>query len=211
MQIIQSRRDFLASLSAAGAASVARQPEDRSLTKGRRRRPRSASVESTRHLHRPAVCRRGAAACGRLHRCPLRGDGVAAFHAEMIARGEIDFSMVFARRSSIAMDAGQPITVVAGVHPGCFELFAHEPIRTISDLKGKKVGIEGSGSSEHLYLAIMAALRRARPAQGHQLDREPRSCKPMELFAEGQDRRVPRLSARAAGAARPQDRSRDRQ
>ena len=40
-----------------------------------------------------------------------------------------------------------PITALAGVHPGCFELFAHEPIRTISDLKGKKVGVRALGAA----------------------------------------------------------------
>ncbi len=44
------------------------------------------------------------------------------------------------------------------MHPGCYELFAHEPIRTISDLKGKKVGIPVKlGSSGHLLLASIAA------------------------------------------------------
>ena len=57
----------------------------------------------------------------------------------------------------VRLDAGVPITAVAGVHAGCFELFAHEPIRTISDLKGKKVGIDVLGSGGHLYVAIMAA------------------------------------------------------
>ena len=28
-----------------------------------------------------------------------------------------------------------------GVHSGCYELFAHEPVRTIGDLKGRKVSI----------------------------------------------------------------------
>jgi NitT/TauT family transport system substrate-binding protein len=56
------------------------------------------------------------------------------------------------------VDAGDPVTALAGVHPGCYELFAHEPIRTIGDLKGQKVGIpEGFGSSGHLLLAIMVA------------------------------------------------------
>ena len=55
------------------------------------------------------------------------------------------------------LDAGVPVTALAGVHSGCFELFAHEPIRTISDLKGKKVGIEVLGSGRHRSSAVMAA------------------------------------------------------
>ena len=43
------------------------------------------------------------------------------------------------------------------MHTGCFELFAHEPICTISDLKGKRVGIDFLSAATHLYVTIMAA------------------------------------------------------
>ena len=43
------------------------------------------------------------------------------------------------------------------MHSGCYEVFAHEPIRTIGDLKGKSVGVRRLGAGDHLYLAIMAA------------------------------------------------------
>ena len=55
------------------------------------------------------------------------------------------------------MDAGGPITVLAGVHPGCFELFGNENIRRITDLKGKSFGIQALGSSPHVFLTGMAA------------------------------------------------------
>jgi NitT/TauT family transport system substrate-binding protein len=54
-------------------------------------------------------------------------------------------------------DTGEPVTALAGVHSGCYELFAHEPIRTISDLKGKSVGVQYLGSAGHLLLAVMVA------------------------------------------------------
>jgi NitT/TauT family transport system substrate-binding protein len=76
---------------------------------------------------------------------------------QKLARGDIDFSMVFAPPLLISIDAGEPITVLAGVHSGCFELFAQDSIRTFSDLKNRKVGIERLGSSNHVLLAIMAA------------------------------------------------------
>ena len=50
-----------------------------------------------------------------------------------------------------------PVTTLTGLHAGCFELFAHDHIRTISDLKGKKVGIDVLGSGKHRYVAIMSA------------------------------------------------------
>jgi NitT/TauT family transport system substrate-binding protein len=48
--------------------------------------------------------------------------------------------------------------LLAGVHPGCFELFVHEHIRTITDLKDKQVGIDDVlGTTPHLCVSIMAA------------------------------------------------------
>ena len=74
-----------------------------------------------------------------------------------MAGGEIDFDLDAAAWLVSQMDAGEPITVLAGVHTGCYELFVHEPIRTIGDLKGKKVGIDYLGSGGHLYLTMMVA------------------------------------------------------
>ena len=86
------------------------------------------------------------------------------------------------------MDTGVPVKALAGLHPGCFELFAHEPIRTISDLKGKKIGIDVLGSGKP-YMAIMAAYVGLDPhkdiewVEGAALD--PSALFPLELFAEG--------------------------
>ena len=49
-------------------------------------------------------------------------------HTTPIARGEIDFDFATRGRARLSLiDAGKPITALAGVHPGCYELFAHEP------------------------------------------------------------------------------------
>jgi NitT/TauT family transport system substrate-binding protein len=39
------------------------------------------------------------------------------------------------------MDSGEPITLLAGVHAGCFELFGMDRVRAIRDLKGKTVAV----------------------------------------------------------------------
>jgi hypothetical protein len=79
-------------------------------------------------------------------------------------RGEIDFGLMFVPGAVRRLDAGIPITVLAGVHPGCFELFAHEPIQSMRDLKGKQVGIDDVlGTTPHLYVSIHGSPRRARP------------------------------------------------
>jgi NitT/TauT family transport system substrate-binding protein len=92
-----------------------------------------------------------------VHYVELEGDigkrGVPA----MIGRGQVDISLTFAAPMLIPMDAGEPITTLAGVHVGCFELFGHEGIRSVADLKGRSVGIPYSSSSPHTFIAIMTS------------------------------------------------------
>jgi NitT/TauT family transport system substrate-binding protein len=38
------------------------------------------------------------------------------------------------------MNAGAPLTVLSGLHLGCFEIFGKKEIRTLGDLKGRAVG-----------------------------------------------------------------------
>jgi NitT/TauT family transport system substrate-binding protein len=64
--------------------------------------------------------------------------------------------MNFVGPSLISMNAGERLTMLAGVHPGCFELFGNSRIRTIADLKGKSVGVLALGSGQHVFLASMA-------------------------------------------------------
>ena len=84
------------------------------------------------------------------------------------------------------LDAGVPITVLAGIHPGCFELFVHEHIRSVADLKGKQVGInEGPGSPPQLYVSIMAAHVGIDPQKEIDWVTIDDVDSPLELFAQG--------------------------
>ena len=76
---------------------------------------------------------------------------------ELVARGDVHFANSFAGTLVSHMDDGLPITGLSGVHSGCYELFAHEPDRTISELRGKKVAIQNLNSDGYYYMAIMAA------------------------------------------------------
>ncbi len=77
--------------------------------------------------------------------------------ADALASGEANINMHFSGPLILRLDAGAPITILAGVHPGCYELFATERVRTLSDLKGKTVGIRGLEGPEHVFLASMLA------------------------------------------------------
>jgi NitT/TauT family transport system substrate-binding protein len=108
---------------------------------------------------------------------------------QVIARGEVDFALSDPATTVFRLDTDVPITVLAGMHVGCFELFAHEPIHTISDLKGKRVGIDLMGTGKHRYVAIMAAYIGLDPhkeiewVEGSALS--PMRLFPLELFIEG--------------------------
>ncbi|MBB3389417.1 NitT/TauT family transport system substrate-binding protein [Rhizobium sp. BK275] len=104
--------------------------------------------------------------------------------AEQIARGDVDFSLNFAAPLALAIDAGEPITLLAGVHSGCFELFGNESIRGITDLKGKTVGIQGLGSTPHVFVTSMAAYVGLDPQRDIRWVTNP-SVRPMELFENG--------------------------
>jgi NitT/TauT family transport system substrate-binding protein len=75
--------------------------------------------------------------------------------AKAMGAGQIDIAMNFAAPLVVALDAGDPITLLAGVHVGCFELFATEPVRTIADLKGKTVAVVAQWSAQHIFLATI--------------------------------------------------------
>jgi NitT/TauT family transport system substrate-binding protein len=147
---MQSRRDFLATLSAAGAVDALGSP----ALLADQGPPETTTIR----------LQRGATIClapGQIAEELLRAEGftdIRYVDVETVASGEIDFAFQTAAWVVSRLDAGDPITALVGVHSGCYELFAHEPIRTISDLKGKRVGIPlERGSSGHLLLASIAA------------------------------------------------------
>ena len=119
---------------------------------------------------------------------------------EGIASGEVDFGSNFASVLVAGLDRGIELTVLGGVHVGCFELFVNDATRSLTELKGKRVGITYLGSPGHLFLAAMAAHVGIDPGKDlHWVA----SGKPvaMELFTEREGRCLPGLSPRAAGAA----------
>jgi NitT/TauT family transport system substrate-binding protein len=182
MQIAQNRRGFLASASLAAAAG--------SLgARGSLAEAAPPETTTVRLSKIPGVCIAPQYVVEEL----LRAEGFAEIryvavdagrHSERMARGELDFSLNFAAPLVLSVDAGDPVKVVAGVHSGCFELFANERIRSVVDLKGKSVGVQGLGSIPHVFLAVMATYVGLDPVADIDWVSSP-SVRPKELFAEG--------------------------
>ena len=74
-----------------------------------------------------------------------------------VAAGSADIHTGMVGRLVVAIDAGEPIRILGGIHAGCFELFGTERVRSIKDLKGRTVAVPGLGSSHYFYIASIAA------------------------------------------------------
>jgi NitT/TauT family transport system substrate-binding protein len=70
-----------------------------------------------------------------------------------LGHGKYDFATSLIPAHTTAISAGVPITILAGVHAGCNELFGHDGIRGIADLKGKRVGTSAASD----LIQMMAA------------------------------------------------------
>ena len=82
------------------------------------------------------------------------------------------------------IDAGEPITVLAGVMVGCYELFGNEGVRGIADLKGKSLGTQGAGSTRIGLPTLLAASVGLDPAKDIDWVTDP-SRQPLDLFMQG--------------------------
>lgn len=74
-----------------------------------------------------------------------------------VAGGEADISVQFSGPVLIYVDEGSPIVMLAGLHVGCFELFATKQVRAVRDLKGKTVAVPGMGGPQHVFISSMVA------------------------------------------------------
>ena len=75
--------------------------------------------------------------------------------SKALASGDVDISLHFVAPLIIQLDAGDPITLLGGVHVGCYELFGTDRVRVIRDLKGKTVAI--TGLTQRVFLSSMVA------------------------------------------------------
>src|SRR6187455_1439457 len=58
---------------------------------------------------------------------------------ELLAKNLADVSACAPPNLLPYLDAGYPLVAVAALHGGCYELFVNERVRTVRELKGKRV------------------------------------------------------------------------
>jgi ABC-type nitrate/sulfonate/bicarbonate transport system substrate-binding protein len=209
MSMTQTRRRFLTGVSLAGAAGFVGAPRVLAA---------EAALETTtvRLMRIPAICHAPQFVAKEL----LHAEGFtevrfvdarsSAAINEAIAHGKIDFNLHFASQWVSMIDGGGPVTVLAGVHVGCFELFANEVVRSITDLKGRTVGVSGLGGERAPVRVGHGGKCRTGPDNRHSLgcERVPYTGRALR---RRKNRRRARVPAGDAGAACAPCRSRDRQ
>jgi NitT/TauT family transport system substrate-binding protein len=182
MTIMQSRRGFMTTFALTAAAGL--------IT------PRALAAEGT--LETTTVRVGKGSLCGAptyLAEELLRAEGFTdvrypemppgtATTGQTLGRGDIDFSVGYASQFVQSIEAGEPITLLAGIHVGCIELFGNEGIRGVVDLKGKSVGVQALGSTPHVLLTVIAAQLGLDPVRDIQWVTDPK-VKPIERFVDG--------------------------
>ena len=77
--------------------------------------------------------------------------------ASAIAEGLADITLWDVFATLPVMDVGKPVVVLAGIHAGCWELFANGRVDELSNLKGKTVAIRDFNLGDHVLLSSMLA------------------------------------------------------
>jgi NitT/TauT family transport system substrate-binding protein len=103
---------------------------------------------------------------------------------DTIVSGEADFTSSDVNSMVVSTDKGQPIIILAGLHIGCYELFATDQIQSIRGLAGKQVAIPGLHSSRHLMLSAMLSYVGVDPRRDIHWITQP-AGESMQLLAEG--------------------------
>jgi NitT/TauT family transport system substrate-binding protein len=179
MPIMQTRRRFLTALSGAGAVGLFRAPRVLAAEG-------PLETTSVRFFKSSLTCGAPQYAAEEL----LRAEGfreiayievTPAARAQAIVDGKVDFALTFAVNHIEAIDHGAPIMILVGVHAGCYELFARTGLGSITELKGKQVGLQAGSPALLKLMAVQVGLD---PEKDFQWVIDPK-VKPLDLFAEG--------------------------
>jgi NitT/TauT family transport system substrate-binding protein len=92
----------------------------------------------------------------------LRGEGfstVEYVHStgelDVLVAGKQDVILFDAPGLILALDERQPIVILGGIHGGCYELFGSDRVRSVLDLRGRKVGV--TTASRQAFVAAIAS------------------------------------------------------
>ena len=182
MPTTQTRRRFLTTASMAGAAGLVRSPRGLAAEG-------ALETTSVRLSKVPVIC----LAPQFIAEALLRAEGFTDIRYvepsrpgtnEPVARGKVDFDLNTPWTLVTSIDAREPITLLAGIMVGCYELFGSNDLNGIGDLKGRSVGVQAAGPTRIGIPSLLAAHVGLDPAKDIHWITDP-SVKPLELFVQG--------------------------
>jgi NitT/TauT family transport system substrate-binding protein len=111
----------------------------------------------------------------------------------------VDFSLDYASVLAKAIDqGGVRMKALSGIHVGCYMLFGQEGIKSVLDLKGRKVGVGPAlGTDPHVFIGAMATYVGLDPV--NDINWVVSETTPLQLFLDG------KIDAMLAFAAEAQE------
>jgi NitT/TauT family transport system substrate-binding protein len=178
-----SRRTFLQQTSALGVASLLG-------ISAELRADRPPETTKIRLIHAPSICLAPQLLAGELLR--LEGFSIVEYVdlntnkiSSVLTKDLADMSMVAIPEVITLIDAGEPVVVLGGIHAGCYELFGNGKVRTIRDLKGKRIVVSALGSPEHTYVSSIVAYVGMDPRHDVEWVVGTSSANGMDMFVHG--------------------------
>jgi NitT/TauT family transport system substrate-binding protein len=178
------RRRFLRGISTLAALTAVSRTRHASAEPG-------PEVTHVRLAHNPAICLAPTYLAADL----LRMEGFSRVEyteassveelTHVVRDGRADFTQDTAPAVLPTLDGSRAITVLAGIHVGCYELFGGERVRTLSDLKGASIALTFIGAAEQVFISSVLAYVGLDPR--HDVKWIPTGSfdGPAKLFAEG--------------------------
>jgi NitT/TauT family transport system substrate-binding protein len=105
-------------------------------------------------------------------------------YPKIVAAGAADLAVFGPPAAVFGIDSGMPIVMLAGVHVGCWELFAHDRVQSIRDLKGRTVSVIAMGAVDQLFIASILSYVGIDPTKDINWIPTQRASEAMRLFVE---------------------------
>ena len=177
-----SRREFVGCLTLAGTTGLL------GLDPGQAAAEPPLETTRLRLLHTEAIC----FAPNYVAEPLLRSEGFTDVQyvtlkippPEALAAGDLDFAPGPAGVHLINADRRDPVVILTGMHFGCYELFVTDRVRTVRDLRGKRVSVTSLQTGRHVFLASMLAYVGLKAGRDVELVQLP-PAESMSLLAEG--------------------------
>src|SRR5712692_2169014 len=106
---------------------------------------------------------------------------------EWLTADKADFNSGYGNLIVANVDAGLPIVALAGIHPGCFELFVRPGIATIRDLRGRTVAVNAKNASDQYFgfFSILLAHVGVAPTDVNFIEIKPDTTALRDAFVDG--------------------------